>query len=431
MRNQVKSGIQLTEDQKEAVSSIKDELFNGSGIATLKGFAGTGKTTLLKFIVDEVEDLINEIYLMAPTHKASEVLERRVNREVQTVHSAFGLRPVWDGDGGYDFKKTGEDPIDFIYKSLIAVDEASMVDEKLYDNLLSVKKQYNLKILFVGDPAQLPPVNHENSPSFSHDGYMLTDIIRQADENPILEASMGVREHGSNWDFKPQTSSSGEGVYILDGIEDFFHKSIKNFNSQKYRDTGDYARVLAYKNETVNKYNNLFRDELYSESNQQFVEGEWLIAMEPWTPINSKQDYNPIIQNSEEVVVENRDIVKVDGWFAWELIISSSPSSRDKRRIKVLHEAEKKRYNRKLKKLKEKAKEKSYIWSEYYDLKEKFAKVDYNFALTTHKAQGSTFNRVFMDLCDLKSCYDYDERDSLIYVATTRPSSRLYVLKSY
>jgi len=60
VRNQVKTNIQLTEDQKEAVEKIKDELFRGSGVATLSGYAGTGKTTLLKTLVDDLQEDVNE-----------------------------------------------------------------------------------------------------------------------------------------------------------------------------------------------------------------------------------------------------------------------------------------------------------------------------------------------------------------------------------
>lgn len=430
MRNQNLSSITLTDDQNDALLEIKKKLFGGTGIATLKGFAGTGKTTLLQKIIDEVEDDLNEIYLLAPTHKAAEVLGRRTNRGVQTVHSAFGLRPEWDGEGGYKFVQTDDEPISFLYKSLLAIDEASMVDDNLYNHIITAKNQYNLKVLFCGDPAQLPPVNHDTSPALKHDGFTLKEIVRQEKGNPILETSNEVRKEGFHYSFKQNISSKGDGVYVEEDVEDFFENALDDFDTANYRDTGDFNRVLAYRNDTVNKYNEAFRSALYKWSNVEYLKGEWLVCMEPWTPINSSKDYEPIIQNSEEVVVKKRDIVNEDGWMVWELIVGSYPNSKDERRIKVLHSSEQGRFERKLQALKSEALEKEYLWPEYYELKEKFAKVDYCFAMTTHKAQGSTFNCVYVDLRDLRTCYKTEERDSLVYVASTRPSHRLTVLNS-
>lgn len=429
MRNQVKRGIVLTDDQSKALQNIKRELL-GDGIATLKGYAGTGKTTLLQEIVSEMEPDVNEIYLMAPTHKAAEVLRRKTHREVSTVHSAFGLRPQWDGDGGYKFVKTNEEPIKFVYRSLVAVDEASMIDDYLYDLLIQAKKQYGLKILFVGDPAQLPPVNNKPSPALDHDGYMLTEIVRQEKDNPILQASMHVRDE-MNPQFEHKVNSAGEGILVEDGIADFIESAIESFQSDEYKKTGDFARVLAYRNDTVDRYNDIIRSAIYGDKVPQFVEGEWLVAMEPWTPVSSGKANGFVIQNSEEVIVQDRDIVRIDGWFAWQLKVASDPPSAEKRKIHVLHKREQERFEKKLKSLKRQAKKAKHIWPEFYQLKEKFATVNYSFAMTTHKAQGSTFEHVYMDLEDLLSCRKNEERRSLVYVATTRPSKKLHVLKKY
>ena len=428
MRSKKFKSIELTDDQKQAIEEIKMNLFGGDGIATLKGFAGAGKTTVIQKIIDEIESDLNEIYLLAPTHKAAEVLGRRTKKSVTTVHSAFGLRPEWDGEGGYKFVKTCDEPTNFIYKSLLAIDEASMIDDRLYNYIINAKNQYNLKVLFCGDPAQLPPVNHEMSPALKHDGFTLNEIVRQEEGNPILATSQEVRKNGLRHKFKEKVTSDGNGVYVLNDVGEFFESALDDFDTPRYRDTGDFNRVLVYRNDTVDEYNQTFRSALYNDANIEYLEGEWLVCREPWTPISSGKEYEPIIQNSEEIVIKDRDIIIQDGWIAWELIVGSYPGSKDERRIKILHESEQNRYERKLEKLKEKALEDEYRWPEYYDLKEKFANVDYNYAQTTHTAQGSTFNRVYVDTRDLKACYRKEERNSLAYVACSRPSHRLNIL---
>jgi len=421
------NGIDLTNDQKEAKNEIYNELFNGSGVATLKGFAGAGKTTLLQYIIDSVEPDVNHIHLLAPTHKAAEVLRSKTQRSVHTIHSAFGLRPVPDGEGGYDFVNTGEGQgINFFFNSFLGIDEASMIPSRLYELIMEEKKSKSLKVLFCGDPAQLPPVNDNPSPSLDHNGYMLEEIVRQEKDNPIIETSMKVRNGVFDFEDKvnPQT---GEGIFTIDSRSELLEKSLEYFTESDYDENSNYARVLAYKNATVNRYNQVIRSFKYGSNVPQFVEGEWIIANEPWTPLGT-DSYNPIIQNNEEVVINDRNIIRIDGWFVWELFVSSSPNSEDQRRVLVLHESEKKRYEKELNKLKEEAKNEEYRWTEYYDLKEKFLDVDYTFSQTVHKAQGSTFNNVFIDFNELLTCRDIKERNSLIYVAVTRPSKKMFIL---
>lgn len=420
--------VELTLDQKKALDAVITKL-NSDGVAALKGYAGTGKTTLMKRIVSEMRDRSNEIYLMAPTHKAAEVLRKKAHRDVTTVHSAFGLRPVWDGKGGYIFKRTGEKPLSFIYNSFIAVDEASMVDNYLYDLLYEAKKQYNLKLLFVGDPAQLPPVNEKPSKALSHSGYTLTEVIRQANDNPILDLSENLRGmYAVDHKFEHDVDDRGRGVYLLKDMNDFIESAIESFMTEEHKQTGDHARILAYRNETVNMYNDIVRTVLYGENSPQFIPGEWLVAKEPWYV---EKQLSAIIQNSEEFIVVSAKESETDGWKTWDLEVSSGPSSNKIKEITVLHKDDQKRYDKHLNRLMDEAKQKEWKWNQYYEFKEKFAVVDYSFALTTHKAQGSTFHTTFMDLEDINYCRKKAERHSLIYVASTRPSEKLKVLLRY
>ena len=183
-------------------------------------------------------------------------------------------------------------------------------------------------------------------------------------------------------------------------------------------------RVLAYRNIVVDSYNNIIRNHLYGKELPRFVVGEWLMAKETWS-VNKM----PILMNSEEVRVtkaEETSILTRDGsWQTWKLRVENEKSIKD---IIVLHETEFNRYEKTVRALKKQALEgDKYCWAKYYALIEGFAKVDYAYAMTVHKSQGSTFKEVFVDHRDLCLC-KLKERQKLIYVAVTRPSERLSLL---
>lgn len=420
----------LTDDQQLAFDEIKGRIVTDKGAtATLKGYAGSGKTTLLRHIVRKLGPEFNEVYMMAPTHKAAEVLGRKTGREVMTVHSAFGLRPEWDGEGGYKFVPTGDGPKKFVWGSLLAIDEASMVTQQLYDMIVDAQQEWNLSVIFCGDPAQLPPVNENPSPALEHEGFMLENIVRQEQDNPIIQTSMEVRESEFPKDYRFSTKTSGEqGVDVVSSRGDLIEKAVESFDTDAYRKRGDHVRILAYRNDVVETYNDICRDLLYGDTGEQFIEGEWLVATQPWFGVDGEKRA-PIIQNSEEFVVEGKEPNSLYGFNTWVLEISSSPEANDIRHIEVLNRNEIARYEQKLDSLAEKAKNQSGSsgWHEYYDYKEAFAHVDYSYALTTHKAQGSTFTRTFVDMVDIDRCPNPREIGRLKYVAVTRASERLVV----
>jgi exodeoxyribonuclease-5 len=164
---------------------------------------------------------------------------------------------------------------------------------------------------------------------------------------------------------------------------------------------------------------------LYGDTGEQFIEGEWLVATQPWFGTDGQKQV-PVVQNSEEFVVEDKEPSQLYEFDTWVLEISSSPQANDIRHIEVLNRDELPRYNARLEELAEKAKNTG-NWSKYYDYKEHFARVDYSYAMTTHKAQGSTFTRTFVDVEDIDTCPNPAEIGRLKYVATTRASDKLVV----
>ncbi len=191
------SEIVLTNDQENARDLIAEWFFNTDDqVFVLSGYAGTGKTFLIDYVVREVLSLKAgvEAVFVSPTGKAAANLVKN-GTVAGTVHSLIYMR---DGEG-CDVDENGEivpQALHFIKREkidekirLIIIDEASMVNETILFDLLS----FNVKCLFSGDGAQLPPVNG-SCPLMNTPSYTMTQIVRQAADNPIVKVATMARE---------------------------------------------------------------------------------------------------------------------------------------------------------------------------------------------------------------------------------------------
>ena len=150
----------------------------------LFGYAGTGKTTLARHLAEHVD---GETAFGAFTGKAALVLRSKGCKDARTIHSMI-YRPKDVETEEPSFVLTRTRPA--AAASLIVIDECSMVDEELGRDLLSFGK----KVLVLGDPAQLPPVKGGGYFTEAEPDVMLTEVHRQAADNPIIRLSMDVRE---------------------------------------------------------------------------------------------------------------------------------------------------------------------------------------------------------------------------------------------
>jgi exodeoxyribonuclease-5 len=150
----------------------------------LFGYAGTGKTTLAKQLASDID---GDVVFAAFTGKAALVLRAKGCKDARTIHSA--IYRLKDGDAEEPLFALNEDAA-AARASLIIIDECSMVDADLGRDLLSFGKP----VLVLGDPAQLPPVKGGGFFTDAEPDYMLTEVHRQAADNPIVRLSMMVRE---------------------------------------------------------------------------------------------------------------------------------------------------------------------------------------------------------------------------------------------
>ena len=190
--------VTLTTDQENAKNLIEEWFFNTDNqVFVLSGYAGTGKTFLIDYVVRKVLHLKagDEAVFVSPTGKAAANLVKN-GTVAGTVHSLIYMR---DGDE-FDVDENGEiidrHALNFIKREkiderirLIIIDEASMVNETVLFDLLS----FQVKCLFCGDGAQLPPVSG-SCPLLENPNYTLKQIVRQAEDNPIIQVATMARE---------------------------------------------------------------------------------------------------------------------------------------------------------------------------------------------------------------------------------------------
>jgi exodeoxyribonuclease-5 len=173
--------------QDMALKAVADWLRRGDRpVFRLFGYAGTGKTTLARHIAEGVD---GDVAFGAYTGKAALVLRNKGCKDASTIHSMI-YRSRESDEGGPQFVLNRQAPA--AKADLIIIDECSMVDEELGRDLLS----FGQPVLVLGDPAQLPPVKGGGFFTDAEPDVMLTEVHRQARDNPIVHMSMQVREGG-------------------------------------------------------------------------------------------------------------------------------------------------------------------------------------------------------------------------------------------
>ncbi len=214
------SNMILTKQQQKVLDSVKEFLNSNLPVFILKGYAGTGKTTMISYIIEEVTKHDKVPILMAPTGRAARVLGTKTRREANTIHRCiYELDTIETKEGSDDIRYIFplKDVEDTAKDRICIVDESSMIGTRevhnelfefgsgsLLNDLLSfVAPHRGGKVIFIGDPMQLPPVGDNVSNALDEQffknnkmGVMvaeLTDVVRQNEGSAILGNAMKVR----------------------------------------------------------------------------------------------------------------------------------------------------------------------------------------------------------------------------------------------
>lgn len=438
----------------------------------LIGYAGTGKTTTVAAIVDTIRNQHRgSVVISAPTHKAVRVLRNKSNIEgveFATIQKVLGVKAKKNfNTGEMEFEPDYEAPFALNRDTLLIIDEVSMMNTHLFEYL--VKSEFRFPVLFVGDSVQIPPVDTGKKDKLSDSAvfieavrkkhfiemHELTQVRRQAEGNPIIRLATYIR---NNYQKQLPNTFLAEAVAKLNSPQHLTFSSGNNnggeidkqlitewFTSQAYKENPDYCRVVAWRNEKVRDYNNSIRTILYGEeaTYTPYVEGERIIFEEPY---GIKEFGRTIIiaQNSEEATVVGVDTstVRIEVPKLFGKDVAKHAQSIEVYRLKCITQDRKAitinvpknvdSYKAIIAEVQKTAKEASKdarreLYKCMFSIQEAVAWVNYGYAITAHKSQGSTYENTFVCLWDIAANWRTEERNRITYVAVTRSATKLHL----
>ena len=406
-----------------------------------------------------LEQNYTDIAMIAPTGQAVKVLKDSADYDTSditfsTIHSLFKLRPKKDREELYFIKSAGACPADDI--KIFFADEVSQLEDNLFYYLLD-EVDTGKKVILVGDGNQIPPVNYHYSIPFTEDGILDYDIqvaklkkpIRQKEGNPILDLGAFINTRIKRPillnDRKDTLNSLGDGVEYLNYDNDDDYDKIYDLIDEHiicdtYKRDHHNFKLIAWTNEEVDFWNIQVRSILYGNYVAKLVIGEVVLAKSPVIERNGDQD-EIIFSTNTELIIEDFEIKDYDieerRLKFYETVVSFIDGTGEKKHhtINIIHETSQKVYDKILKNLAEYAKackgdgiSSVAAWSNFWMFKEMFAEVSYNYAITVHKAQGSTYKTVVVFESDIMKNRKVSERNRLMYTAITRAANNIFVV---
>ena len=432
------------------LNSTSDDIF------VLKGYAGTGKTTIISNVINSINTIEMKCVLLAPTGRAAKVISNYSGKPAFTIHKRI-YYPKKNKTGGVSFTLQQNK----FKNTLFIVDESSMIsdtsqDSKLYQNgsllddlFFYIEAGNNCKLLLIGDTAQLPPVNMTISPALDIDSLSLhyqknvhhiefDEVMRQSENSGILYNATQLREllHSHFIDtFQFNLKGFKDIVRLQDGyeIQDAIHGAYDNYSIE---DTVFIVRS----NKRANQYNQQIRTSILAKESE-ISTGDYLMVV--------KNNYFWLKETSEAGFIANGDIVEIleirkiqelygfkfatvkirmvdypnqipfDTIIMLDTIMSESPSLTYEESNKLYQEVlldyqdEISQY-KKLQKVKE---------NEYFNA----LQVKFSYAITCHKSQGGQWKTVFVEQPYLPNGIDVDYVRWL-YTAITRAEEKLYLI---
>ena len=429
--------------------------FKTDEIFVLKGFAGTGKTSVISTIVNSLAEIKTKYVLLAPTGRAAKVISNYSNKQASTIHKKI-----------YFPKKSSGGGVSFVLQpnkhknTLFFVDEASMIsdvnsDSKMYENgsllddLISyIYKGENCKLVLIGDTAQLPPIQLDVSPALNTDSLELNynkqvqtieldEVMRQEEDSGILFNATQLREllkESFITEFKFKLKPFKDIVRLSDSydIQDAINQAYSNYSIE---DTCFIVRS----NKRANQYNQQIRTKILDKESDLSV-GDFLMVV--------KNNYFWLKDADEAGFIANGDIIEVLEIFSFKelygfnfakikvrmidypnqkpletivllnTITSESPSLTYEESNKLYQEVMKDYEGETKFKMFQKVKE-----NEFFNA----LQVKFSYAITCHKSQGGQWNTVFVEQPYLPDGIDRDYIRWL-YTAITRSKEKLYLI---
>ncbi|MEL0456244.1 AAA family ATPase [Flavobacteriaceae bacterium SZ-1-7] len=450
--------FQPTLKQNIVLQQLSEFIFTKkpNALYVLKGYAGTGKTTIVGSIVTNLWKAKKSAVLMAPTGRAAKVISNYSGKEAYTIHKKIYF-PKKEKGGGVKFVLQPNKH----RNTLFIVDEASMIpdtpgESKLFENgsLLDDLMQYvysghQCKLLLIGDTAQLPPVQLDLSPALNEDNLSLNynkevtkmeldEVVRQEQDSGILANATVLREALSNevFDhFKFNLNNYTDIVRLVDGYE------IMDAINEAYSELGkEETTIIVRSNKRANLYNQQIRSRILFNENE-LTSGDYLMVV--------KNNYFWIKPTTEAGFIANGDIIEVLEIFKIEELYGfrfaevkirmvDYPRMRPFETVLLLDTIEAETpslsYDDSNRLYQEVMKDFENETSNYRKfLKVKGSKhfnalqVKFSYAITCHKSQGGQWQTVFVEQPYLPNGID-KEYLRWLYTAVTRAKEKLYLI---
>lgn len=446
----VKQGMALEKLAHFIMEGKRDEVF------LLKGFAGTGKTTIVATIVSNLWKVKKSAVLMAPTGRAAKVMSVYSGDQAFTIHKKIYF-PKKQTGGGIQFVLAPNKHRNTIF----IVDEASMIpdtpaDTKLFENgsllddlMYYVHSGHNCRLILIGDTAQLPPVKLELSPALDEDRISLNydkevqfleldEVMRQTEDSGILHNATNLREQlQSNFieGFQFEIGAYKDIVRLIDGAE------IQEAIDTSYAQNGkEETAIIVRSNKRANLYNKNIRERILFLDNEIAV-GDYMMVV--------KNNYFWLRPNSEAGFIANGDIIEILELFTIKELYGFTFAEV---KVKMVDYPKQKPFetvllldtiNAETPSLSYEEGNRLYqeVLKDYAHEKSKYKKflgvknnrffnalqVKFSYAITCHKSQGGQWDTVFVEQPYLPNGVN---RDYLrwLYTAVTRAKRQLYLI---
>lgn len=456
--------------QAEALKQIRFFLNRpGHGVFILKGYAGTGKTTLLQQLGLELKKNKKDFVMLAPTGRAAAVLRAKTGISTATIHSELYRFSEIDGEPENEGVPTedeyGQMRLMFSLKmpeeekeQIYIVDEASMISDEasesnshtqfgsghLLSDLLSVVGIN--KIIFSGDPSQLPPVGSEDSPALSVlymkalgkyvEHFELTDILRQKENSEILKLATAVRAQ-TQMDSFPKwvklPARSGEQIYLMSNTD------LKQTYIQHIEERGfDQTIAVCHSNVQCSEINKSVRERLYGDPMIKVQEGDLLmITQNNYSVPVTNGDFVTVVSVGMRIqhvginYVEVRIKVQLTG-KEYDCLLCEEPLyngkanlTQDQQRTLMID------FSRRMRQKKIRPKSQKFQLALQQDEFLNALKANFGYAVTCHKSQGGEWDHVFFFLNKGMYNMQYPGLCRWWYTGITRARERLYIVKDW
>lgn len=466
-------GITYNKEQQSAIINAVAFLKHNTDPTqyyVIEGKAGTGKTTIAKEILKEFED--EQIYVAAVSHKAKGVIKNSFGEDTRgkkffSIASLLGMKGINDNDTQTTKFQVGlKVPLLDNPPALLVIDEASMITEDVLKKIIDINSSLSrpFQMLFLGDIGQIQPIRDEQSEFYrthkdllnkksdifnsKHKSKLITRV-RQGEANPILPYADYFWENSQkeNPELNPtqhivrNNQITDKGSLLFSNSEaEVLNSVIKAVKNAVEKGLTNHVKIVTYHVNEKTELNQKIHEALFGKDSD-YSKGDMLILNSPY----DLPDVNATMENSSEIQIKSIQDTDVDEFGVHTLYLETNGTAYTRTGneqkdcvIQVVSRNDIGLYNQKLQELASHAKRqtnralKKQAWGDFWEYKGRYADVDFGYAITAHKSQGSTYDIVVVDEKDIMgtTATSNQEKSELIYTALTRPRKTAIVISS-